>query len=64
MKQSICMIAALALFLLSAGYIEKLPAVSLVLLALMAIPMYIGRLDKKRVTAADIERRYGNAKNR
>ena len=57
MKQSICMIAALALFLLSAGYIEKLPAVSLVLLALMAIPTYIGRLGKKRVTCAEIERR-------
>lgn len=61
MKQSLCMTSALALFLLSAGIIETHTVWSLVLLALMAIPMYIGRLGKKRVTCAEIERRCRNA---
>ena len=63
-KQSICLLAALALFLAAAAVIEKRWIISLVLVVAMLVPMYIGRLDKKRVTAADIERRYGNAKNR
>ena len=63
-KQSICLLAALGLFLAAAAVIEAHPLISLVLVVAMLVPMYIGRLDKKRVTAADIERRYGNAKNR
>lgn len=63
-KQSVCLIAALGLFLAAAAVIEKHWIISLVLVVAMVVPMYIGRLDKKRVTAADIERRYGNAKNR
>ena len=63
-KQSICLLAALGLFLAAAAVIEAHPLISLVLVVGMLVPMYIGRLGKKRVTAADIERRYGNAKNR
>ena len=63
-KQSVRLLASLGLFLAAAAVIEAHPLISLVLVAAMVVPMYIGRLDKKRVTAADIERRYGNAKNR
>ena len=63
MKQSVCMIAALALFFAAAGVIETHPGFSIALLALMTVPMYIGGLGKKRVTCADIERRCANAKS-
>lgn len=64
MKQSVCLIAALALFITGAGLIETQTGWGLTLLALMTIPMYIGRLDKHRVSVRDIERRYSNAENR
>lgn len=62
--QSVCLIAALALFIVGAGLIETQTVCGLTLLALMPIPMYIGKLDKKRVSAADIERRCRDAENR
>ena len=63
-KQSVCLIAALTLFLAAAAVIETHFDWSLVLTAAMLIPMYIGRLDGKRVTVEDIERRCRDAENR
>ena len=62
-KQSVCLLAALGLFLAAAAVIEAHPLISLVLVVAMVVPMYIGRLDKKRVTVDDIERRCRNGKN-
>lgn len=62
-KQSVCLLAALGLFLAAAAVIEAHPLISLVLVVAMLVPMYIGRLDKKRVTVDDIERRCRNGKN-
>ena len=62
-KQSVCLLAALGLFLAAAAVIEKHWIISLALVAAMAIPMYIGKLDKKRVAAADIERRCRDAED-
>ncbi len=62
-KQSICLLAALGLFLAAAAVIEAHPLISLVLVVGMLVPMYIGRLGKKRVTCADIERMCKDAKN-
>lgn len=62
-RQTLCAIAALVLFLFAAGIIETHTGCGLALLALMPVPMYIGRLDKQRVSVRDIERRCGNAEN-
>lgn len=62
-KQSVCLLAALGLFLAAAAVIEAHPLISLVLVVAMLVPMYIGRLDKKRVTVDDIERQCRNGKN-
>lgn len=62
--QEICCLAVLGLFILAAGLIETRPLISLALVAAMIIPICIGRLDKKRVTVEDIERRCRNAENR
>lgn len=62
-RQTICTLAALGLFILAAGLIEKHADWSLVLVAAMIVPVVIGRLDKKRVTCADIERRCRHGKN-
>ena len=59
-KQSICLIAALGLFLAAAAVIETHPLISLALVAAMAAAMYIGRLGRRRVTVEDIERRCKN----
>lgn len=62
-RQTICTLAALGLFILAAGLIETRPLISLALVAAMIVPAHIGRLDKERVTAEDIERRITDAKN-
>ena len=62
MKQNVCMIAALALVLLAAGYIETVPAVSFAALAGVGVLIIAGRLGKKRVTCAGIERMCKDAK--
>ena len=62
-KQSVCLIAVLGLFLAAAAVIETHPLISLVLVAAIVVPMYIGKLDKKRVTVDDIERQCRNGKN-
>ena len=62
-KQSVCLLAALGLFLAAAAVIEAHPLISLVLVVAMLVPMYIGRLDKKRVTVDDIERQCRTGKN-
>ena len=58
MKQNLCMVAALALFLFAAGIIETHTGWSLILLAGVGALIAVGRLEKKRVTCEDIERRY------
>lgn len=62
-KQTICMIIVGAALILAAGLIETQPVISFGLLAIMGAAAYIGRLDKRRVTCADIERRWNDAKN-
>lgn len=52
-----------AALILAAGLIETQPLVSFALLAVMAASAYIGRLDKKRVTVEDIERRCRRVKD-
>lgn len=64
MKQNVCMIAALMLFMLAAGIIDAVPLAGLALIGCMIVPMYIGRLGKRSVSVRDIERRYSNAENR
>ena len=63
MKQSICMTIVLAALIVAAGIVETQPLVSLGLLAVIAAAAYIGRLDKRRVSVEEIERRWGNAKD-
>lgn len=62
-KQEICAVIAAIEFLFAAGMIDKHPVIAFVLITAMIIPVVIGKLDKRRVTCADIERRCGNAKN-
>lgn len=62
-KQSICIIAAIVMFIIAAGIIETHTGWSLVLLAGIGALIVVGRLEKKRVTCEDIERRCSNAKN-
>ena len=62
-KQTICMIIVGAALILAAGLIETQPVISFGLLAIMGAAAYIGRLDKRRVTCADVERRWNHAEN-
>lgn len=62
-KQNICAAVACAEFIAAAGIIETRPGVALALIAAMTVPMIVGRLDRKRLSSGDIERRCGNAKN-
>lgn len=63
MKQSISLLTVLAALVLAAGLIETQPLISLGLVGIMAAAAYIGKLDKRRVTYEDIERRCRNGKN-
>ena len=63
MKQSLCVIAAMLLLLTAAGVAERNPGLSLLLTAAMLIPLAVGKLHKRRVTAAEVEKRYSDAKN-
>ena len=62
-KQEICAVTVFALFLAAAGMIETQTVISFLCLAAMLPAIIIGRLDSRRVTCRDIERRCGNAKN-
>ena len=62
-KQEICAVIAAVELLFAAGTIDNYPGTAFALLAAMIIPVVIGKLDKRRVTCADIERRCRNAKN-
>lgn len=62
-KQSICIIAAIVMFIIAAGMVETRPLISFLLITAISVPFMIGRLEKKRVTCEDIERRCSNAKN-
>lgn len=53
----------LAALILAAGLIETQPVISFGLLAIMGAAAYIGRLDKRRVSCADIERKWNHAEN-
>ena len=57
------MTIVLAALIVAAGIVETQPLVSLGLLAVIAAAAYIGRLDKRRVSVEEIERRWGNAKD-
>ena len=59
-KQEICVIIAGVELLLAAGLIETQPAIALILTAAMAISAFVGKLDKRRLTVKDIERRCKN----
>ena len=61
-KQEICTTTAGALFILAAGMIGTQPGISFLLLAAMLPVMIVGKLDARRVTCRDVERRCGNAK--
>lgn len=63
LKQTICTMIVLAALILAAGLIETQPVVSFALLAIMGAAAYIGRLDKRRVSCADVERRWTHAEN-
>lgn len=62
-KQEICVIIAAIEFLFAAGLIETQPLIALILTAAMAASAIIGKLDKRRLSVKDIERRCSNAKN-
>ena len=63
MKQTICTLIVLAALVTAAGLIETQTLVSLGLIAVIAAAAYIGRLDKKRVSVEEIERRWSNVKD-
>ena len=63
MKQTICTLIVLAALVTAAGVVETHTLVSLGLLGVIAAAAYFGRLDKRRVSVEEIERRWGNAKN-
>ena len=62
-RQEVCAVIAGTLFLAAAGMIETQTVISFLCLAAMLPVMIVGRLDSRRVTCRDIERRYGDAKN-
>lgn len=62
-RQEVCAVTAGVLFIAAAGTVETLPAVSLALIAAMALPIVLGKLGKRCLTCEDIERRCRRAKD-
>ena len=60
-RQNICAVTVGALFLAAAGMIETQTGISFLCLAAMLPVMIAGRLDSRRLTCRDVERRCGNA---